>query len=116
MALEAAFKLSILLDHTILRNTHLFKVGGAGSIGSFLRVCLIKGQLGSDVGQPVIFIGNTRVCYFIYASAHFGAYYGMDIIFWYSGVYHMKRKEDVVFFRTACKMQILCMICILTLQ
>ena len=53
---------------------------------------------------------------FIYVSAHLGAYYCMDIDFWYSGVYHMKQREHVVFFRNACKMQTVCMISILTLQ
>ena len=50
----------------------------------------------------------------LYASAHLGAYYRIDINFWYSGVYHMKQREHVVFFRNACTMQIVCMISILT--
>ena len=49
----------------------------------------------------------------VYASAHLGAYYCMDINFWYSGVYHMKQREHVVFFRNAYKMQVVCMIRIL---
>ena len=52
----------------------------------------------------------------LYASAHLGAYYCMDIDFWYLGVYHMKQREHVVFFRNASKMQIVCMISILTLR
>ena len=52
----------------------------------------------------------------LYASAHLGAYYCMDIDFWYLGEYHMKQREHVVFFRNACKKQIVCMISILSLQ
>ena len=52
----------------------------------------------------------------LYAGAHFGAYYCMDIHFWYSGVYHMKQREHVVIFSNACKMQILCMIRIKIVQ
>ena len=51
----------------------------------------------------------------LHASTHLGAYYCTDINFWYSGVYHMNQREDVVFFRNAGKMQIVCMIGILTL-
>ena len=39
----------------------------------------------------------------LYASAHLGAYYCMEINFWYSGVYHMKQREHVVFLRNAFK-------------
>ena len=49
----------------------------------------------------------------LYASAHLGAYYCMDINIWYPGVYHMKEREHIVFFRNACKRQIVCMISIL---
>ena len=52
----------------------------------------------------------------LYASAQLGVYYCMDINFSYSGVYHMKQREHVVFFRNACKMQSVCMISILTVQ
>ena len=45
-----------------------------------------------------------------------GLLYCMDIDFWYSGEYHMKQREHVVFFRNACKMQIVYLISILTVQ
>ena len=60
---------SILPYRTVLENTHLFQVGGSGSTYSFVSVCfpkhyfwhIIKGKLGSNVGQPWILTGDTRV-------------------------------------------------------
>ena len=51
----------------------------------------------------------------LYASALLGAYYCMDINIWYSGEYHMTQREHV-FFEKACKMQIVWMISIFTIQ
>ena len=52
----------------------------------------------------------------LYAGAHFGAYYCMDIHIWYSGVYHMDLRDHAVFFRNLSKMQVECLIIILTIQ
>ena len=54
--------------------------------------------------------------FIIYAGVHFGDYYCMYINFWYSGVYRMEQRDHAVFFRNACKMQIVCMINLLTIQ
>ena len=48
--------------------------------------------------------GGTCILYtmfpvLLYAGAHFGAYYCMDIHFWYSGVYHVELRDHAVFFR-----------------
>ena len=54
--------------------------------------------------------------FIMYAGAHFGDYYCMDINFWYSRVYHMEQRDHAVFFRNAYEMQIVCMINLLTIQ
>ena len=41
---------------------------------------------------------------FLYAVEQLGAYYCMDIHFWYSGVYHMEQRYYAVFSRNKCRM------------
>ena len=62
---------SILQYCTVLKNTHQFQVRGSGSSYSFTNPCflqykhyfrhIITGKLGSDIGQPGILTGDTRV-------------------------------------------------------
>ena len=59
---------SILPYRTVLKNTHLLQVGGSGSTYLFIMFPsmhyfwhIIKGKLGSDVGQPGILTGDIRV-------------------------------------------------------
>ena len=64
-------QMSILPYRTVLINTHLFKYAGSGLFHLSVHVSqefkhyfwhnIIKGKLGSDMGQPGILTGDTRV-------------------------------------------------------
>ena len=51
-----------------------------------------------------------------YMPHHLYLYMPVHINFWYSGVYHMKQRDHEVFFRNAWKMQVVCLVNILTIQ